>query len=91
MGDDNLKRAAAEAALRFVPEGSVIGVGSGSTVNYFVAAMNRARTPIRGAVPASNATAELLSKVELPLWISIQCSNCPYILTAPMKSMSNWR
>ncbi len=24
-------------------------------------------------------------------WISIQCSNCPYILTAPMKSMSNWR
>ena len=67
MGDDSLKRAAAEAALRFVPEGSVIGVGSGSTVNYFVAAMTRARTPIRGAVPASKATAELLSKAGIAL------------------------
>ena len=67
MGDDTLKRAAAEAALRFVPEGSVIGVGSGSTVNYFVAAMTRARTPIRGAVPASKATAELLSKAGIAI------------------------
>ena len=61
MNNDNLKRAAAQAALQFVPQGSIIGVGSGSTVNYFIAAMIDAGLRIGGAVPASNATAELLT------------------------------
>ena len=67
MGDDNLKRAAAEAAIHFVPEGSVIGVGSGSTVNLFIAALARAQLRIKGAVAASNATAELLSKAGIAI------------------------
>ena len=67
MGDDNLKRTAAEAAIHFVPEGSVIGVGSGSTVNLFIAALARAQLRIKGAVAASNATAELLSKAGIAI------------------------
>lgn len=67
MGDDNLKRAAAEAAIHFVPEGSIIGVGSGSTVNFFIAALARAQLRIKGAVAASNATAELLIKAGIAI------------------------
>ncbi len=36
MDQDALKKQVAEAALRFVPEGEVIGVGTGSTANFFI-------------------------------------------------------
>lgn len=67
MSDDNLKRAAAEAAMQFVPEAAIIGVGSGSTVNFFIAALARGRVRIKGAVAASNATAELLGKAGIAI------------------------
>jgi ribose 5-phosphate isomerase A len=60
MAADDQKRAAAEAALAYVPEGSVLGVGTGSTVNYFIAALGRKRTPIAGAVSSSEASSRLL-------------------------------
>ncbi len=71
MGDDNLKRASAQAAMHFVPEGSIIGVGSGSTVNFFIAALTHAthaHLQIKGAVAASNATAELLNKAGIAIY-----------------------
>ena len=60
MAADDQKRAAAEAALAYVPEGSVLGVGTGSTVNHFIAALARRRTPIAGAVSSSEASSRLL-------------------------------
>ena len=36
MDQDTLKKQVAEAALRFVPEGEFIGVGTGSTANFFI-------------------------------------------------------
>lgn len=56
------KRAAAEAALSFVDEGMVVGVGTGSTVNIFIDALAKARQRIRAAVSSSEAsTARLKS------------------------------
>ena len=61
---DELKRLVAEAALAYVPPGTVIGVGSGSTVNLFIDALARleGERRIAGAVSSSAAsTARLVS------------------------------
>ncbi len=60
MASDDQKRRAAEAALAYVPEGCVLGVGTGSTVNHFIAALGRRRQPIAAAVSSSEASTRLL-------------------------------
>ena len=60
MANDEQKQRAAEAALKLVVEDSVIGVGTGSTVNHFIAAIARSRLPVRAAVSSSEATTKLL-------------------------------
>ena len=53
MSQDAYKQRAAEAAIEFVESGSVIGVGTGSTVNHFIEALGRMRQRIDGAVSHS--------------------------------------
>lgn len=60
MGSDTLKKAAAEAALAYVPRGEVLGVGTGSTVNFFIEALGTISTDIPGAVSSSEASTRLL-------------------------------
>jgi ribose 5-phosphate isomerase A len=60
MSADNRKKAAAEAALRYVEDGMIVGVGTGSTVNHFIAALASRRHDIRGAVSSSEASSRLL-------------------------------
>jgi ribose 5-phosphate isomerase A len=50
------KQAAAQAALEFVTDGSIVGVGTGSTVNLFIDALAARRDRIRGAVSSSEAS-----------------------------------
>jgi ribose 5-phosphate isomerase A len=50
------KRAVAEAALRFITDDAVVGVGTGSTVNFFIDALAGRRDRIRGAVSSSEAS-----------------------------------
>ena len=50
MDQDALKKQVAEAALRFVPEGEVIGVGTGSTANFFIDGLASLKDRIKGAV-----------------------------------------
>lgn len=50
------KQAAAQAALAFVTDGSIVGVGTGSTVNLFIDALSARRDRIRGAVSSSEAS-----------------------------------
>lgn len=57
------KKAAAEAALRFVEDDAVIGVGTGSTVNLFIDALASRRDRIRGAVSSSEASTARLKAV----------------------------
>ncbi len=60
MTQDERKRRVAEAALRHVPKGEVIGVGTGSTVNFFIDALAGMKQQIRGAVSSSEqSTARL--------------------------------
>ena len=58
MTQDELKRLVAEAAVGHVPPGTVIGVGSGSTVNLFIDALARldGERRIAGAVSSSAAS-----------------------------------
>jgi ribose 5-phosphate isomerase A len=59
---DELKKAVAEAALKYVVEDKVVGVGSGSTVNFFIDCLSKVKNRIEGAVAASEASAERLKK-----------------------------
>jgi ribose 5-phosphate isomerase A len=60
MDADAKKKAAALAALEFVEDGMMIGVGTGSTVNHFIAALGARRHRIAGAVSSSEASTRLL-------------------------------
>lgn len=58
MTTDRMKQAAARAALAYVPEGAIIGVGTGSTVNYFIDALKETGVRIEAAVSSSKASTE---------------------------------
>ncbi len=62
MTQDELKRQVAEAALKYVVEDAVVGVGSGSTVFMFIEFLSGIKNKIEGAVAASEASAERLKK-----------------------------
>jgi len=62
MTQDELKQLVAKAALEYVVDDGVIGVGSGSTVNFFIDALATIKGRIDGAVAASDASAERLKK-----------------------------
>ena len=57
MNADKLKRAAAQAAIAYVPEGAIVGVGTGSTANYFIDELVAIRDRIDSAVASSEASA----------------------------------
>lgn len=63
MTQDEAKKAAAEAAIKYVVPGEPLGVGTGSTVNYFIDALAKMRHDIPGAVSSSNASSERLKKI----------------------------
>ena len=60
MTADDLKALVARAALDYVPAGAIVGVGTGSTVDYFVDALATRKSQIRGAVSSSQRTTERL-------------------------------
>jgi len=60
MTQDEQKQAVAQAALKYVVDDAWIGVGSGSTANYFIDALAARRHYIKGAVASSVKTAERL-------------------------------
>src|SRR6476469_6287670 len=56
------KRLAAEKAMDYVEDGMIVGVGTGSTVAYFIDALGRDRDRIRGAVSSSDQSTERLRR-----------------------------
>lgn len=60
MNQNEQKKAAAEAAIPYVPAGAIVGVGTGSTANYFIDALAGIRSRIEAAVASSEATATRL-------------------------------
>ncbi len=67
MTQDDLKRSAAQAALKYVDDDMVVGVGTGSTVNYFIEGLATMAARIEGAVASSEATAERLRAHRIPV------------------------
>ena len=67
MDQDALKKAAAEAALDFVDDDMTVGVGTGSTVNFFIDALARKRARIRTTVASSEASARRLRELHIPV------------------------
>jgi ribose 5-phosphate isomerase A len=62
MDQNALKRLVAQAALSYVEEGSVIGVGTGSTVDFFIDALAEKQIQLKGAVASSERTAKKLQQ-----------------------------
>lgn len=60
MSQDDLKLSVARAAIQYVPQGKIIGVGTGSTANFFIDELARIKNHIAGAVASSKATADRL-------------------------------
>ncbi len=60
MNNDDKKKLAAEAAIDYIQIGDVVGVGTGSTANYFIDALAKLKYDIDGAVASSEASATRL-------------------------------
>jgi ribose 5-phosphate isomerase A len=67
MSVDEMKRSAAQAAIKLVPEDSIVGVGTGSTANFFIEELARIKSRIDGAVASSEATAARLKAAGIPV------------------------
>jgi ribose 5-phosphate isomerase A len=67
MNQDQLKQRAAEAALDYLGDGTVVGVGTGSTVNYFIDALAAVRQRVAAAVSSSEASTRRLAAHGIPV------------------------
>jgi ribose 5-phosphate isomerase A len=67
MTQDELKQAVARAAIDYVVDGEIIGVGTGSTANFFIDELGKIKDRIKGAVASSEATATRLKSHGIPV------------------------
>ena len=63
----NEKRLAGEAAIRYVEEGGIVGVGTGSTVAFFIDALADLKDRIQGAVSSSEQSTAQLKRLAIPV------------------------
>ena len=67
MASDEGKRRSGDKAAEFVQEGSIVGVGTGSTVAFFIEALARMKSRIEGAVSSSEQSTKLLQGHGIPV------------------------
>jgi len=67
MNQDEMKKAVARAALDYVENGMIVGVGTGSTANHFIDCLAEIKNRIDGTVASSVASAERLKKHGIPV------------------------
>ncbi len=67
MSPNDQKRTAAEAAIEYVQSGDIVGVGTGSTANYFIDALKEIKGKIDGTIASSEATADRLKSHGIPV------------------------
>jgi ribose 5-phosphate isomerase A len=70
MTQDELKALVGQAALQYVVPGEIVGVGTGSTVNKFIDALQSMKDRIKGAVSSSVASTERLKAIGVPVFDS---------------------
>ena len=67
LTQDELKTLVGQAALQYITPGSIVGVGTGSTVNKFIDALASIKGDIRAAVSSSVASTERLQAIGIPV------------------------
>jgi len=67
LNQNDQKQAAAQAALDFIETGEILGVGTGSTTNFFIDALAKVKGKIDGVVSSSEASSERLRAIGLPV------------------------
>lgn len=67
MDQNQAKKAVAEAALAYLVPGEILGVGTGSTVNFFIDALAGRKADIPGAVSSSEASSARLKSIGIPV------------------------
>ena len=70
LSQDELKTLVGRAALQYVVPGTIVGVGTGSTVNKFIDALASMKDQIKGAVSSSVASTERLQALGIPVFDS---------------------
>lgn len=68
MTQDEMKKAAGWAALQYVKQGTIVGVGTGSTVNHFIDALATMKDDIEGAVSSSEASTKKLIELGIEVF-----------------------
>jgi len=68
MTQDKMKQAVAISAIEYVIDGEIIGVGTGSTANFFIDELGKIKHRIKGAVASSEATAARLAGHGIPVY-----------------------
>ncbi|CAH0524637.1 ribose-5-phosphate isomerase RpiA [Vibrio hippocampi] len=76
MTQDEMKKAAGWAALKYVEKDSIVGVGTGSTVNHFIDALGSIKDDIKGAVSSSVASTEKLKALGIEVF---DCNDVAYL------------
>lgn len=77
MSPEQLKQQAAEAALQYIEENTIVGVGTGSTVNHFIDALATRKAEIDGAVSSSEASTQRLKQHGIPVYDLNAVDNIP--------------
>lgn len=68
MTQDEMKKAAAWAALKYIKQDTIVGVGTGSTVNHFIDALATIKDKIQGAVSSSDASTARLKSLGIEVF-----------------------
>lgn len=77
MTQDELKQAVARAAIDYVVDGALVGVGTGSTANLFIDELGKIKDRIKGAVASSEATAARLKSHGIAVFDLNQIESLP--------------
>lgn len=68
MTQDEMKKAAAWAALKYIERDTIVGVGTGSTVNHFIDALATMKDDIKGAVSSSEASTAKMKQLGIEVF-----------------------
>ena len=75
MDQNAKKQAVAKAAIEYVEADSIVGVGTGSTVNFFIEELGKIKHKIEGAVSSSEASTERLKALGIEVFELNEVSN----------------
>lgn len=68
MNKEEMKKSAAQKAIKYIEQDSVVGVGTGSTINYFIDELAKIKHKIEGAVASSINTEKKLKENGIPVY-----------------------